>query len=144
MTLKIYDSDRVQVSFGGVPITGGWTDGDFLAITANEDAFTAVVGTSGEVSRSKTLNRSATIEINLMSTSPFNDIFSGIYIGDINAHGGAGVGEFHVVDLNGTSIHFAGNAWIRRPPDTTYGAEANIRTWTLECDRLETYTGGTL
>lgn len=143
MTTRVYDANRVQVSFAGVPVQG-YADGDFLAITKESDAFTSVVGTDGEVSRSKTLDRRATIEITLMQTSKTNDLLAAIHKADIEAPGGAGVGAFLVVDLSGTSLYAAGNCWIKRSPDPVFGREAQERVWTLECDVLQDFTGGNL
>lgn len=143
MTTRIYDSNQVQVSFAGVPVQG-YADGDFLAITKESDAFSSVVGTDGDVARSKTNDRRATIEIILMQTSPTNDLLSAIHQADLNTPGGAGVGAFLVVDLNGTSLYSAGNCWIKRAPDPAFGREAQERTWTLECDELIEFTGGNL
>lgn len=143
MTTRIYDSNRVQVSFAGIPVRG-YADGDFLTITKESDGFTSVVGTDGEVSRSKTNDRRATIEITLMSTSKTNDLLAAVHKADLEAPGGAGVGAFLVVDLNGTSLYASGNCWITRAPDVTYGREANERTWTLQCDVLQDFTGGNL
>lgn len=143
MTTRIYDSNRVQISFAGIPCQG-YADGDFLTITREADAFTSVVGTDGEVSRSKSNDRRATIEVTLMSTSPTNDLFSAVLAADINANGGAGVGAFLVVDLSGASLYSSGNAWITKGPDVTYSREATERTWTLQCDKLYEFTGGNL
>ena len=143
MTTRIYDSNQVQVAFAGVPVQG-YADGDFLTITPETDAFTSVAGTDGDVSRSKTNDRRHTVEIILMSTSPTNDLFSAIYLADLNTAGGAGVGAFLVTDLNGTSLFTGGNAWIMKLPDVTYGREANERTWTLQVDKLVAFIGGNL
>lgn len=143
MTTRIYDSNQVQVAFAGVPVQG-YADGDFLTITYETDAFTSVVGTDGEVSRSKSNDRRATVEVILMSTSPTNDLFSAIHLADLNTPGGAGVGALLVTDLNGTSLFTSGNAWVVKAPDVTYGREANERTWTLQVDSLVAFTGGNL
>lgn len=143
MTTRIYDANQVQVSFAGVPVQG-YADGDFLSITKESDAFSSAAGTLGDVARSKTNDRRATIEIILMQTSPTNDLFSAIHAGDINSPGGAGVGSFLVVDLNGTSLYASGNCWIKRSPDPTFGRESGDRTWLLECDVLQDFTGGNL
>ena len=143
MTTRIYDANQVQVSFSGVPVQG-YADGDFLTITTESDAFSSKAGTLGDVARSKTNDRRATIEIILMQTSPTNDLFSAIHVADLNSPGGAGVGAFLVVDLNGTSLYAAGNAWIKRSPDPTFGRESGERTWTLEVDVLQDFTGGNL
>jgi len=143
MTTRIYDSNEVQVAFGGVPVEG-YADGDFITITHASDAFSSVVGTDGTVARSKTNDLRADIEIRLMNTSPTNAALSAIYQADRNAPGGAGVGAFLCVDLNGTSLYAAGNAWIKRAPDPVFGREANERVWLLECDALQDFTGGNI
>jgi len=143
MTTRIYDSNQVQVSFAGIPVDG-YADGDFLTLTKESDAFVSVVGTDGQVARSKTNDRRCTIEIVLLATSITSAAFSAIHIADINAPGGAGVGAFLCVDLNGTSLYSAGNCWIKRAPDRTFGRETGSVTWTLECDVLYDFTGGNL
>lgn len=143
MTTRIYDSNRVQVSFAGVPVQG-YADGEFLTIAMNEDAFTSVVGTDGEVSRSKTNNNTATIEIKLLQTSPTNALLSSIHNADKLTNGGSGVGAFLVADLNGATQFSAGNAWIMKAPDASYDREATERVWTLECDVLIGFEGGNI
>jgi len=143
MTTRVYDSNEVQVSFAGIPC-GGWADGDFITITRESDAFTSVVGTSGEVARSKTNDNRATIEIRCMNTSPTNAALSAVALADREAPGGAGIGAFLCVDLNSTSLYAAGNAWVKRVPDPVFGREANERVWTLEVDELRDFTGGNL
>lgn len=143
MTLRIYDANRVQVSFAGIPVQG-FSDGEFLTINKASDAFTSVVGTDGEVARSKTNDRRATIEIKLLQTSLTNDLFAAVHKTDLESNGGAGVGSLLVTDLNGRSLYAAGNCWISRAPDVAYGREAGERVWTLECDELQEFTGGNL
>ena len=143
MTTRIYDSNEVQIAFSTVPIEG-YADGDFLTITRASDAFSSTVGTDGEVARSKTNDNRADVELRLMSTSPTNAALSAIHLADRNAPGGAGVGAFLCVDLNGTTLYTAGNCWIKRGPDPVYGREANERVWLLEVDNLQDFTGGNL
>lgn len=143
MTTRIYDSNQVQVAFAGIPVQG-YADGDFLTVTWETDSFSDVAGTDGDVSRSKTNDQRATVEIILMNTSPTNDLLSAVWQADLNTPGGAGVGSLLVTDLNGTTLLTAGNAWISKAPDITYGREANERTWTLRVDKLVAFVGGNL
>lgn len=143
MTTRIYNSDEVTVSFAGIPIEEP-IDGEFLTITWTSDGFTSTVGANGEVARSKTNDNRATIEIRLMQTSPTNAALSAVWLADKNAPGGAGIGGFLVADLNGTSLHTAGNAWIRRSPDVSYANEPGERVWTIEVDNLRDFSGGNL
>lgn len=143
MTTRIYDANEVAIACGGVPIEG-YADGQFLSITRTSDGFTTVVGTDGDVARSKTNDHRAVIEINLLQTSPSNLTFTALWTADRNAPGGAGIFGFICTDLNGTSLYTAGNAWVQKPPDITFDREATSRTWVLECDNLIDATGGNL
>jgi Protein of unknown function (DUF3277) len=142
MTTRIYDANEVQISFAGIPVEG-YADGDFLTITVAE-AFTSVVGTDGKVARSKTNDGRAQIELRLMNTSPTNAALSAIHNADKYAPGGAGIGAFLCVDLNGTSLYAGGNAWIKKAPDVTFGREANERVWQIEIDTIRDFTGGNI
>jgi hypothetical protein len=141
--LRIADFNEVQVSFA-TQIINGWADGDVLTLTRESDAFGSVVGVTGSVARYKTNDNRATVTISLMSTSPVNAALSAIFTADLYAPGGAGIGAFLIVDLNGTSIYTAGNCWIKRPPDPTWSNEPRERVWTLEAATIRDFTGGNL
>jgi hypothetical protein len=141
--LRITDFNEVVVSFAGIPIEG-WADGDVLTLARESDAFGSVVGVTGSVARYKTNDARATIEIALLSSSPVNAALSAIFLADLNAPGGAGVGAFMIADLNGTSLYVAGNTWIKRPPDPSWSNEPRERRWILECATIRDFTGGNL
>ena len=143
MTTRIYASNEVTIACGGIPIEG-FADGQFLSITRNSDLFSTVIGTSGEIARSKTNDNSAIIEISLLQTSPSNLTFTTFFQADINAPGGAGIFAFICTDLNGVSLYTAGNCWVSKPPDITMDREATTRTWQLTADVIRDFTGGNL
>lgn len=141
--LRIADFNEVQVSFAGIPIEG-WSTGDVITITWEADAFFDQVGNKGDVARGKTNDKRANIEIRLQQTSPVNAALSGVFLADINAPGGAGIGAFLCVDLNGTSLYTAGDCWIQRAPDPVFAAEPGERVWMLRAAQLQPFTGGNL
>ena len=141
--LRIADFNQVQCSFAGVPIEG-WADGDVLTVTREADIFGSVVGVTGSVARYKTNDNRETVTISLLSTSPVNAALSAIFTADLYAPGGAGVGAFMIVDLNGTTLITAGNAWIKRPPDLSWSNEPRERVWTLELATVRDFSGGNL
>lgn len=144
MTLRIYDSNAVTVSFAGLPIEEP-INGEFLRISWTSDAFVTTLGTNGVVTRAPTHDYRATIELELMQTSPSNTFLSGIWTADRNTRGGSGVAAFFVTDLNSIgTLYTAGNAWIRRGPDPSFSNEPGSRTWVFECDRLIDFTTGNL
>lgn len=143
MGFKVYDADQVSVSVGGIPITGGFADGEFLRIEFEGDAFSDVVGTDGEVTRSKTNDRRATATLLLMQTADANNLLAALAQADRIGSNGAGVGAFLVRDRQGTSLYQAAECWIAKTPDVTFDREATAREWKIRIAVLEDFTGGT-
>jgi hypothetical protein len=140
--LKIYDSDQVSVSFSGIPINSGRADGEFVRIEQVADDFTYKVGVDGQVTRSKTKNRVTKVTLLLMQSSDSNIILSAINTIDVEAANGAGVGAMLIRDMGGTSLFAAAEAWIIKPPDANYGAEASLREWVFNAARPKRIDGG--
>lgn|SRR5574342_436700 len=136
----VYDADEVTVSFSGIPLSG-YADGAFCRIVMESDAFTDVSGTDGEVARSKTNDRRATISIMLLQTSKSNDVLSGLALLDEKAAGGKGVGVFMLRDRQGTTLHLGPETWISKRPDSEFGREAGTREWTFRCANLQSFVG---
>lgn len=140
--LKIYDANEVTIVIAGIPIDGGFADGEFLRIEQDSDDFTDVVGTDGEVTRSKTNDRRATVSLILMQSSSGNAVLSALNLLDKKTGGGAGVGPFLVRDKQGTSLYSASKCWIAKPPNVSFGREAGPREWKIRVADLERLDGG--
>lgn len=139
---KVYDANEVTISIAGIPIDSGYDEGEFLRIEAEAQDFTDKVGTDGEVVRSKTNDRRATITIILMQSSDGNALLSALNNIDRLAGNGAGVGPLMVRDLQGTSLYAAAECWIAKPPDVSFDREPTAREWMLRCANLERFDGG--
>ena len=138
---KFYDADLVTVAIAGIPVSG-YADGEFLSITQETDAFSDVVGTDGEVTRSKTKDTRATVSLKLMQTSDSNDLLSALYNTDMSAPNGAGVGAFLVRDRSGRSLYTGDACWIQKAPDVSFDREATSREWTIRVANLLRFDGG--
>src|SRR6266850_1641762 len=110
-----YDPDQVVILAAGVRIQG-FADGEFVTVEQMSDGFSSVVGTDGQVARSKSNDRRAKVTIKLLQTSTSNDVLSAIHRQDLNAVNGAGVFPFQIMDLLGTTIVHAPQAWIVKYP----------------------------
>ena len=143
MGFKVYDADQVSVNIAGIPVTGGFADGEFLRIEFETDQFSDVAGTDGEVTRSKTNDRRATATLSLMQTADANNLLAGLAQTDRDAANGAGVGAFLVRDRQGTSLYQASECWISKTPDATFDREATAREWIIRIANLQDFTGGT-
>jgi hypothetical protein len=141
MALKVYDPDQLSVSIAGIPVSG-YADGEFVRVEKESDAFADVVGTDGEVSRSKTNDGRGTITFMLMQTSDSNVLLSALHELDKNVPGGAGVGALLIRDAQGTSLYTAAECWISKEPDVSFDREPTSREWTLRCAKLIAVHGG--
>jgi len=128
--VKTYDPKKVVVTFGGVPITG-WADGDMIEVSPNDaDGFKKQVGADGEVGRSMSSDNTHSVDFNLMQTSQVNDYFSGIR--NMDKLTGMAILPLSITDLNGVSLHFWPEAWIKGDPTWGYAKELKERKWTID------------
>jgi hypothetical protein len=139
--LRNYDSDQYFLSVAGIPISG-YADGEFVRVERDNPAFDDVVGTDGEVTRSKTNDGRATATVRLMQTSPSNDLLSALHNSDKAAPGGVGVGPFLLQDLQGTTILFGEKCWIMKEPDLSLDRTATEREWEVRIANLISTHGG--
>lgn len=143
MSTKRYDAAQVTIVLMGILIDSGFAEGEFLAIKQNAPDYEIVVGTDGQVTRSRTNNRSAEIELKLMQTSDGNSFLSALSNVGLLAANGADIGAMLVRDrVSGLCMYTAQNCWISKPPDVNFDNKATPRTWTLTVDDLERVDAG--
>lgn len=133
MALYKYNPKLVIVTYGGLPLTG-WADGAFLNVESNDDAFTLVIGTSGEGCRSVTNNASAKFTVTLGQWSPSNDYLMICHKVDVATMGANPVLPFIVTNMNNGEGVFSAHAWITKFPTQTYDREAGNREWVFETE----------
>ena len=139
-TAKTYNADQVTVAYGPVLLGSGQGDGEFLRIEQEADDFDDVVGSGGEVARSKTNDRRATATLILLQTANENDLLSAI--SNVQRETGLGSEPFLVRDTNGRALYKAEQAWIRRGPDATFDRTATSREWAIRIADLVRVDGG--
>lgn len=140
-SVKELDPDRISISVGGA-IMQGFAADSIVEIEQETNDFADEVGCDGGVTRTKTMDRRATIKIYLMSTSDSNDLLSAINVSDRKAPNGAGIVTIQIRDQNGRAIYNAAEAWIRKPPTVTFKRGVQERVWELRCANLERLDGG--
>ena len=137
--VKTYDPNQVVVSFFGVPLSG-FADGTFISIAPAADRFTKAVGADGEVTRSKSSDRTSEATLTLQQSSLSNDVLSGfLALDDLN---NAGKGPLLIQDKGGTTVFFSAEAWIRTPPTQAYSKEVENRDWIFDTGQPEIFVGG--
>lgn len=134
-----YDPKQVSLSMGGKPISG-FSDGTFINVVRNEQAFNLKVGVDGEGTRAKSNNKSGKIEIELMQSSASNDVLTGFALADELSNNGAV--PVLLRDGSGRSIFSCLTGWVQKMPDTPFAKEVQTRKWVIETDDLEYFIGG--
>lgn len=140
--LKVYDLENVISIICGLPIEGGYGEGDVIKIDPSEATFTVKKGADGSITRSKTYNGHVKITLTLMQSSEANALLSALHETDRLGKNGAGVGPTLIKDLGGASLHSATKSWIAGPPTATYGREATHRDWPIETANMVSFIGG--
>ncbi len=138
MTLKIYDATEVDISFAGIPITGGFADGEFVRIERETEKFGDVVGTDGEVTRNSNKDDRATVTVILMQTAASNAVLRGLINADDATPGGSGVGALLINSArnDGGLLHEGAESWVMTPTDHSYDREATSREWQIRVAKL--------
>ncbi len=139
MPIRSYDPKQVLIIVGGVPMQG-FADGSFATIERDEDAFTKIVGSDGEVSRAKSNNKSGLLTLTLHATSPSNDVLSGF--ASLDELSNSGVVPVFVKDNSGRSVFVSAEGWVRRLPSSEYSNEITNREWAIDLGVVEFFSGG--
>jgi hypothetical protein len=138
--MKTYDPGQVVITFGNIALTGGFGEDSFAKFEPADKLFTAKVGASGEVVRSRSRNRMGTFTVTLMQSTIINDLLSAVAAAD--ALTGDGVLPFQVKDLNGTTLLTSHNAWIEDRPHSEWAKEAGEREWVFAGEEWVEFHGG--
>lgn len=138
MAVRTYDPKAVVITIGGVPMSG-FSDGTFLEITRDAQAFTKVVGADGTTTRVKSNNTGGTMTVTLKQSSPSNDVLSAFAQAD--ALSNAGVVPILVKDLSGNSIYFSATGWVQKLPDSVFSAEVSDRSWVFDLADVDIFVG---
>jgi len=143
---KVYDPDQVSISLGTILIDpGAFADGEFLRIEKASDDFLSVVGSGGEVTRSRSNDRRADITFVLMQSASVNAELSILSNLDRASPQGAGVVPLLIRDRSSnTTLFIAEKAWIKKTPDVSFDREATSREWVIEVADLKEFHGGNL
>lgn len=140
--LRTYNLAQVQILVGGLPMEG-FGESDAISFEMNADLYESAVGADGEVTRSATNDRSGTITLTLMSTSPANDKLN-VFLQRSKGSAVNDTFEVFVKDLNSADTFIASDAYIQKEPVSSYGRNAAEREWTLYAANVTTFFGGAL
>lgn len=136
---KTYNPKKVLCSFAGFLITG-FMDGTMITAARKDDQFDVVTGGDGETARVANPNKAGTVVITLMQTSASNDALSRML--QVDEITNANTGALFVKDASGRTLVNAGEAWVKKYAEVTFGKELSGREWTIETGNLEIFAAG--
>lgn len=137
--LYTVDLKKYNLLVGVAPIQG-YQDGEAFSLELDDDLYQKVTGADGDTSRARRHGQSANLKINLMQTSPSNDILSAYAAADrLN---NAGIIPITIADLLGTTRIFGAYGWVKKPPAVSAGKEITTREWMLDIASIELFIGG--
>lgn len=140
MSVRNYSAGEVAIIIGD-HIVGGYADGTFATLERTEDSFTTVTGADGKTSRAKSSNRSGLLTLNLLNTSPSNEVLSSYALQD--EADGTGFFPVLVRDNSGGSRHSSATGWVRKPANAEYAKELTDRQWLIDLADLDYNITGT-
>ena len=120
-----YSPADVYLTIGGYRLTG-W---DTITITRSTKAFKTIKGIRGKNTRDRVLDTSATIAINMIQTSPSNDVLSTIHNMDIQ--NGTGRIELTLSDKSGKSTFSSTEGYITGFPVAAFSGDFSYRVWEI-------------
>lgn len=134
-----YNPADVHIIFNGVPIEG-YADGQFVLVARANPMWTSGTGSDGSGWRAKSNDRSGSVTVTLLQTSPSNDELGLLAQADELA--GQGMGPLMVKDTSGRSIAFTDAAWCEKMPDMSFEREVVSRVWVFKSTDLTHQPGG--
>ena len=139
--VRTYDPKLIIVTFGSIIFTG-FMSGTFVTVSQNGEDFTKDKGSDGTIDRVNNNADDYGIAVTIKQTSLTNDALS--VVRKLDKEFNTGKGPFQIKDLNGTSLFFAPQAWIRKAPDPDYGDSLTGREWGFDTGPAEQFIGGNL
>jgi hypothetical protein len=141
MSFTNYSPDKIKMAFAGIPVLG-YAKGSFVKVGRNEDAFSAAVGSNGDVVRVQNLNHTGLVVLTLMQSSPTNALFAQLAKDDERL--GTKFGDFLLKDLLGTTLAHGAESWIVKQADIERSDEHSNVEWHIYVADLEIAAGSAL
>jgi len=133
-TTRVYDVNRVSLTFKGIPIEE-FADGDAMVAEYDEDDFVVAQGSHGSVLRAVKHNNVVTLTVRLMQGSPSNAYLS--QQSKVDRLTGGGIGSLMMKDLLGQDLLSGPFAWVMKPAAMGMATEPGEREWVFQVSNAE-------
>ena len=130
-----YSPSDVKLIISGYTLVGLTS----ISVKWNASPFTQRRGIRGVNTRTGSKDRSAVITIDMLQTSPTNELLFDILRQDLNTYGGRL--NLAVVDHAGQTMVQTASAYLAEYPELVYGMDFNTRRWVFN---LQDVIGGVI
>lgn len=135
MSIPLYESGNVIITWNGEDLSTGWVEDTYLDIQPLGERLTHSFGADGQMATSKMANHGATITMTFQQTAPVNAILAKISAEQDRIGGAVPTSPFEVNDRTGNSAHFVAlNARLSEVTGHTFGNTAGEKTWVWTCE----------
>jgi len=137
---KTYDPKAHVITFKGIIFTD-FSEDAFIEITS-EPNFEMAEGVDGSENRVNKNKTGCDVNVTLQQASITNDALSDLLNADQIDN--SGKGPFTIKDLNGTTVVYSAQAYIKGFPDNSKGGSMGSNTWAFRLPQAQRHFGGNL
>lgn len=142
MANSVYSFLSITAGIVGPGLVANLGDGaaaseEGITITRTGDISGMTIGADGEGMHSLFADKSGTITVNLLKTSPMNRVLSAAYAFQTANPAAHGQNTFTLVDKVRGDVVTGQQASFRKHPDLSYGREARVVAWEFNVIKIE-------
>ena len=139
---RTFDPLSNVITLGAITI-GGYADGTFITISRESDGYTDEAGAGGDVVRTRSRDKRATVTITLQAASPSNDALSAIAVLDEETPLPFNTTKaFEMREVGGSTVAGGPEAWVMKVPDIERAKEAGTVEWRIRVASCRMKVGG--
>jgi len=140
MAIRNYSPSDVSVLLAGFYQIDGFVSGSFVTISKDIQPYKTTRTADGTIARTFIKDDSYTITLKIASTSPTNDILTGIVLADSATQ----YVKFPIFikDNLGTSLFLAPTCWVKELPNMEFSDGVTDRIWVIQGSQCITNFGG--
>lgn len=113
-----------------------------ITIAPTEDINTMTVGADGEVMHSLHANKSGTITVRLLKTSPVNQLLSAMYAFQTASAPSHGQNTISLTNPDIGDVVTHRIVAFKKAPDLTYAKDGGLNEWVFDCGKIDRALGG--
>ena len=134
--VKTYSASEMIITANGKQVTG-FSDGDLVTISLDEDKFAKYKSVDGPVSRSHNVSNSGMFKFSLAQTSVANQIFSAaLNLDDLSPSGKVPLAIFISDPLSNGTFFTALKCWVKGMPEAAFAKEIGTYEWEVDASYI--------